>query len=159
MYAFVQVNEDSPKGENHPVGYIVGEDSCWEWVGAMANGYGRIWDVEHKKLLLAHRRMYEAEHGPIPEGKECHHVCGNKGCVNPDHLEIVTRQEHYDRDEGYRIGTQKGAAFNLTKTRCPRGHHYTGSNLVIAPRTGYRECLECRRISGRKQKQRMRRGS
>jgi hypothetical protein len=66
---------------------------CWEWLGATdKDGYGKT-SIMHNSVV-AHRAIYEALVGPIPKGKELDHLCKNPSCVNPSHLEIVTRKEN-----------------------------------------------------------------
>jgi hypothetical protein len=66
---------------------------CWEWCGELSsNGYGRVW--RNNKRIAAHRAYYEQEVGPIPDGLQLDHLCRNRRCVNPDHLEPVTRTEN-----------------------------------------------------------------
>lgn len=71
---------------------------CWLWAGASnPEGYGRIW-VEDR-LGYTHRVAYEAFVGPIPDGYDIDHLCRNRGCCNPDHLEAVTRRTNLLRGE------------------------------------------------------------
>lgn len=68
------------------------EGDCWAWQGSIApNGYGKLGGS------WAHRLSYETFVGPIPEGLDLDHLCRNRGCVNPDHLEPVTRKENLRR--------------------------------------------------------------
>jgi HNH endonuclease len=70
------------------------EESCWEWLGPrLPSGYGRL-RLSGVGGIYAHRYSYALAYGPIPEGMELHHDCGNPGCVRPDHLRTVTEQEH-----------------------------------------------------------------
>lgn len=72
------------------------DTGCWEWLGwRLAQGYGRC-DV-NGRTVQAHRVFYAEHVGPIPEGYDIHHRCGNKGCVNPVHLEPLTRAENTRR--------------------------------------------------------------
>src|SRR3990167_6510962 len=71
---------------------LVGDD-CWEWQGAQNGaGYGQAWDGSRNRA--AHRVMYEQLVGPVPIGFELDHLCRNKACCNPKHLEVVTHQEN-----------------------------------------------------------------
>lgn len=107
-----------------------GVGGCWLWMGyKQPDGYGQIWD--RVKMRSAHRVAYELFRGPIPDGLHIDHLCRNRMCVNPEHLEAVTQQEN----------TRRGAA---VITHCPQGHPYEGGNLYVCPR-GKRECRTCRR--------------
>jgi len=98
-------------------------DGCWLWMGRLNNnGYGSIRIMS--KLVagptLVHRFAYELLVGPIPEGVELDHLCKNRRCVNPAHLEPVTRSENCSRgDSGL-----AWAAHQRRKTHCPQGHPY-----------------------------------
>ena len=68
-------------------------DSCWEWTGlTVGNGYGRFWDANTGRMALAHRLAYEMVRGAIPPGLHIDHLCRNRKCVNPEHLEAVTQR-------------------------------------------------------------------
>ena len=74
----------------HPLG-------CWTWTGAVAlSGYGN-WYPGARVSEFAHRRAYELLMGPIPAGRELDHLCRNRLCCNPDHLEPVTPAENIAR--------------------------------------------------------------
>lgn len=109
---------------------------CWLWSGALANGgYGAFLGPEG--TVKAHRWFYEQSKGPVPDGLELDHQCRVRCCVNPDHLEPVTRQ----------VNTLRGigpAAVNAIKTHCPKGHPLSGDNLYIRKDVGSRGCRKCR---------------
>lgn len=106
---------------------VRGPDECWLWLGRCAGRYPVFWlDGAPRK---AHRVMYELEVGPIPEGPTVDHVCHNKLCLNPWHLEAVTLQVNCQRRSA-RI------------THCPAGHPYSPENTYLYG--GRRDCRECR---------------
>lgn len=110
---------------------------CWEWTGCvLQNGYGQFSDEGRR--VFAHRFVWELLVGPIPEGLTIDHLCRNKICVNPDHLEPTSMRVNVLRGEG-------PTARNARKTICKRGHALRGSNLYV-PASGTRQCRACRRI-------------
>lgn len=114
---------------------------CWEWKGAVSGGnatggYGQMRDAG--KTLYAHRLSYETLSGSIPDGLHLDHLCRNRKCVNPLHLEPVTCKENLMRGIG---PTSKHAA----KTHCKQGHPYSGENLRMC--NGSRRCRTCDRKS------------
>lgn len=93
-------------------------DGCWMWTaGTNGRGYGCYY--HGKTTKRAHGVAYETLVGPVPEGKQLDHLCRQRLCANPSHLEPVTNRENTLRG----IGT---SAQNARKTHCPRGHPYTG---------------------------------
>src|SRR5882757_480341 len=73
------------------------EDGCWIWQGPPSNaGYGS-YNVHNDRTYIAHRYVYELHKGPVPDGLDLDHLCMVKMCVNPDHLEPVTRKENHRR--------------------------------------------------------------
>lgn len=113
---------------------------CWEWDGRIGTGgYGLLQANRVRKL--AHRASYEINVGPILDGLQIDHLCRNRRCVNPKHLEQVTMQENVRRGEGV-------SARNARKTHCPYGHPYSGENLLVSP-GGSRKCKICQNKNGR----------
>lgn len=113
---------------------------CWEWTGTAPNGYGqiRLGGLEDGKARV-HRLVYEMLVGPIPDGLTIDHLCRNKLCCNPAHLEAVTIRENILRSDGI---TAKSAR----KTHCANGHPLTGYNVAIRNRPGGgRRCRTCMR--------------
>ena len=118
---------------------------CWEWNGSkQAGGYGQI-SRGHTETLLVHRLSWEILVGPIPDGLQLDHLCRNKTCVNPDHLEPVTFQENLRR------GAPINAELLRRRTHCVHGHPLSGDNIRIRSNRGKRErvCKECARRRGR----------
>ena len=121
------------------------DSGCWEWRGGLAtNGYGRF-NLGNGKSAPAHRITYNLFKGDIPEGLEPDHLCRNRKCVNPDHIEAVTRRENIMR--GLLPATNRN--LQLSKTHCPQGHSYDEINTYIDSR-GYRHCRMCNRPTGRR---------
>jgi hypothetical protein len=89
-------------------------DDCWEWTGTKERmGYGQM--RYQRRMAMAHRVAYMLFVGPIPEGMELDHLCRNRGCVNPDHLEPVDHRTNILR------GVSPSAA-DARKTHCINGH-------------------------------------
>lgn len=128
---------------------VAGRDGCIIWTGSTCRGYGRI---DHKgKLRSTHRLSYEHFIGPIPDGLELDHLCHTRSvscvggptclhrrCVNPAHLEPVTKKENNRRSRSF-------SAINAVKTHCAHGHEFTPANTATA-KTGQRVCIACKRI-------------
>lgn len=109
------------------------EGGCWLWLGYLdRKGYGRF-SLGHKNRI-AHRIAYEHYIGPIPDGLPLDHLCRNRACVNPAHLEPVTTKVNNSR-----MVPNNGKA---ARTHCPQGHLLAGDNLKVNKR-GHRVCREC----------------
>lgn len=110
-------------------------DSCWNWAGGHSLGYGCLsWNG---KRDWAHRISYILTFGSIPEGRELDHLCRNRSCVNPGHLEAVTHRENALRGES-------PLAHKKRQTVCVRGHSLDESNVYRTPsRPNSRVCKIC----------------
>ena len=104
---------------------------CHVWEGATTDrGYGSFY-VDGRRIG-AHRFSFEREHGVIPYGLTIDHLCFNKRCVNPEHMEAVTNEENLAR--------------RRTKTHCKNGHEFNEENTYIRPDNGTRQCRACNKI-------------
>ena len=123
------------------------ENGCWQWTAYIGtSGYGQFKDEEGQ--TLAHRWAYKYFTGPIPEGWEIDHLCRNRWCVNPQHLEAVTTQENVLRSDS-------PCAINAKKTHCSQGHPYDSENTY--EHKGKRYCRTCVRNRMREVNRRKRR--
>jgi hypothetical protein len=117
--------------------YVHFTPSCWEWTAYRHDGYGRF--NEGSRIARVHRFAYELLVGPIPDGLTIDHLCRNRACVNPAHLEPVTVKVNVLRGEG-------PAAQHARKTKCPQGHPYD------TQQAGGRRCSICHRNEERRRK-------
>lgn len=115
---------------------VIDSNGCWLF-RPQCSGYREYGNLRiNGRLQLSHRVFYELEYGPIPHGHVIHHVCGNKRCVNPKHLQAVIPKDHANR--------------HRSEIRfCPAGHEYIPENTRIDKR-GRRSCKTCHRIRMRK---------
>lgn len=124
--------------------YVIDANGCWCWTAAKSRpGYGYFYFDGH--LRLAHRIAYEHWTGPIPDGKEIDHVCRNRSCVNPAHLEAISHLANIRRSDVIparaRAHMKDVHAARRQNPRCRKGHLF-GENR--------RRCMVCYRISQRR---------
>lgn len=121
------------------------DTGCWIWTGGKnKDGYGTFFVNMQTGYTRSHTWAYMHFIGPIGDGLELDHLCRNRACCNPHHLEPVTHKENTRRgDVGKHMKSLKAQ-----KTHCPKGHPYSGDNLKLHPVKGYRMCRECIRVAG-----------
>ena len=120
---------------------VIDDNGCWNWPVTDRNGYGRFRVgsadiIGSRTMAYTHRVAYETFVGPVPEGLELDHLCRNRACCNPEHLEPVTRRENARR------GRVTGP-----RDTCKRGHEFTPENTYTFP-NGRRNCRACRKARG-----------
>lgn len=105
--------------------------SCCIWTGYRGpNGYG-LFTMDGVRDYV-HRQSFRYFNGPIPDGMHIDHLCRNRACVEPSHLEAVTPKVNAER------------GIKAMKTHCVHGHEFTEANTYIAPDNGTRKCRTCR---------------
>jgi hypothetical protein len=110
-------------------------DTCWIWTGAKhPAGYGRLMFGGHS--TCAHRLSWMLHRGALNQDVTIDHLCHNKLCVNPDHLEPVSRGENARR-------------YMLSRTHCSNGHAFNKENTAIN-HNGHRRCKACARMFAKK---------
>lgn len=139
-----KVNTNGPIPEQRP-----DLGPCWLWTRGMAKGYGHF-SVIGQPHIGAHVWAYRTMVGPIPNGLEIDHLCRVRHCVNPTHLEPVTKRENVLRGEGI-------AAKNARQTHCKNGHPFDDENTLHL--NCHRRCRICLRQWERQHRQNKRRGT
>jgi hypothetical protein len=122
---------------------VVTTPGCWRWNGwhHTKTGYPGVtisptrWKADRKRNLLVHRLMYWAMNGSLSDSLVVDHLCNNRWCINPLHLEETTQRENLAR-----------APHNhRDATHCVNGHEFTAANTYEYPSGNQRGCRECRR--------------
>lgn len=126
---------------------LPGPGDCWAWAGAhFKTGYTLFvmrGSDEKWRPALAHRIAYELYIDLIPDGFQIDHLCRNRGCVNPWHMEAVPQRVNILR-------SMSPSAIAHREDRCQQGHEFTPENTILRPnRPGKRECRECVRARDR----------
>lgn len=127
---------------------------CWEPRATTANGYGLSPDRVEQ---YAHRYVWKTLIGPIPDGREMDHLCRNRACCNPDHLEPVIHAENIHRSPIHimsRISARRNAR-RIPRPFCRRGHPMSGDNLRVLS-SGGRVCKACDRRRHAERREQMR---
>jgi hypothetical protein len=131
-----------------------GPDECWDWTGVVSyEGYGfldrrREYGESRRQRFWVHRIAYEEAKGQIPDGFVIDHLCRNRRCVNPAHLEAVPNRVNVLRGIGI-------TAMHARQTHCKHGHPFDAENTGRAS-SGGRQCKTCLRERARLHRRQLR---
>lgn len=122
------------------------DGDCWVWTGFKSpDGYGKFRAAApSRRMLPAHRVAYEWMVADIPDGLTIDHLCRNRACVNPYHMEPVPHLVNFRRGTGPQTLREHSKNCAAQRTHCPQGHPYDNQNTYVAARGG-RECRTCDR--------------
>lgn len=138
MRTHIEVNQgDMANSPWQRFGPVAG--GCVNWEGKYhRQGYGYIY-IKQGRTHFAHRAAYEAAYGEIPPGRVIHHKCGNRACINPDHLEMKSGRSAHQSEH---------MAKKKRKPTCGKGHKFTEENTLIKKtKRGYwRSCKTCHNL-------------
>jgi hypothetical protein len=127
-------HEDVAALENRFWSKVSYTDTCWHWLASQYHGYGRI--RIRGKTVPAHRVAWVLTYGALDPAMTLDHLCRNRSCVNPTHLEPVPLDVNIMRGES-------AHAKNARKRVCIHGHAFTAKNTYVRPTTGRRDCRLC----------------
>lgn len=127
----------------------VTESGCWVWIGVIGkDGYGYFnwcamkYRPESLPTYCTHRMTYILTNGPVAEGMQLDHLCRNRPCCNPAHLEPVTPS----------VNVRRSSKCQSPRTHCRRGHPYEGNSYIV--RQGavvpIRNCKTCQAMRTKK---------
>ncbi len=130
-------------------------NGCWRWIATISQrGYGQV--RSNYRLYSSHRLAYTSLVAPIPTGLDIDHLCRNRACCNPAHLEAVTRSVNLRRGLGPGLAAIRSRLRGVATTHCKRGHEFTENNtrrqIQIAGNVT-RSCRICNANSSRLRRQ------
>ena len=155
-WIFEQMNRSAPSSKEVPSRVIeqfwervniLEPDACWPWkLSVGSHRYGQVfWWADGRAVgTTAHRVAWIASNGPLPEDMTVHHVCHNRSCCNPRHLQLRPRVENA-RDNGW-------DATRVRPTHCPQGHPYDLCNTHY-DKHGWRHCRACWEVARHKKRE------
>lgn len=116
--------------------YRLTKKECWEWLRYTNRGYARF--NNGKKIVDAHRWYYQLiKNVKLDTDEHLDHLCRNRSCVNPAHLEVVTNKTNWLRGKSI-------TRLKSLQTHCIHGHELIGKNLYV--NNGKRRCNRCHAI-------------
>lgn len=118
---------------------------CWLWTAATNGTYGVMGSGNERDY--AHRLAVIFDGRGIPKGMQVDHLCRNKLCVRPDHLDIVTPKENFSRVPRE---TMRHVIRSRTRVRCGKGHPLTSDNVFHRKNESFRRCRTCHRLQSRR---------
>ena len=160
MMNLVEINKANDSYNRFLKKVEIDDSGCWVWKGAkVSGGYGSL--MIRGKYFSSHRYSYEVHKSPIPKGLHLDHLCRNRACCNPDHLEPVTQRENNLRGERFtpeaiaefkQIGRESCLRNNQKRkeqTHCKRGHSLEDAHVYKHTRNNggtYRMCRHCLKL-------------
>ena len=121
----------------------ISDNECWEWKGnTNGKGYGVI-SIKGTRTYV-HRVSFQLFKGKIPAWLQIDHLCRNKKCFNPNHLDLVTTQENTRRFHAHH---------SQNKKTCKNGHAITPENTILLSSRRLRRCLVCTKASWKRNNQ------
>lgn len=117
------------------------ETGCWNWEGPSTEaGYGRV--IVNGVYEPTHRVSYALYIYAVPDSLHLDHICENKKCINPDHVEPVTSARNRNLSAKFNL---RPTGVYRRKDYCKHGHPWSAANTYVSPKSGARSCITCRK--------------